>query len=83
MQQLNPRACALAFGTVWGLGMVILALFAMFHGTYGNTIIGITSSVYLGYDNTIPGAIIGGIWGFVDGGIGGYVFAWLYNRFLV
>ena len=82
MTRLDPKACGLALGTLWAAGLIIIALFSMFHGSYGNTIIGILSSVYLGYDNTIPGAIIGGIWGFVDGGVGGWLFAWLYNKFL-
>jgi len=35
---------------------------------------------YFGYSFTYVGAVIGGIWGFVDGAIGGFVFAWLYNK---
>jgi len=40
------------------------------------------ASVYLGYTPTVLGSIIGGIWGFVDAGIGGLLLAWLYNKFL-
>lgn len=82
MHKLDPKSLGLACGSTWAIGLILLAVFSMFHGTYGNTIIGITSSVYLGYDNSIPGAVIGAIWGFIDAFIGGYVFAWLYNRFL-
>ena len=31
--------------------------------------------------NAQTGAVIGGIWGFVDGVILGFIFAWLYNKF--
>ena len=35
--------------------------------------------VYIGYSYTPKGSIIGAIWGFVDWGIAGVIFAWLYN----
>jgi hypothetical protein len=82
MARLDPKACGLAFGATWALGLVVFALIVMFSDNYGDTFLSIVSSVYLGYRPDIPGAIIGGIWGFIDGFIGGYVFAWLYNKFL-
>jgi hypothetical protein len=82
MQKFNPKALGLACGVLWALVLCLLALVSMIHGNYGNTIIGIMSSLYLGYDNTIPGAMIGAIWAFIDAFIGGYAFAWLYNKFL-
>ena len=36
--------------------------------------------VYIGYSFTPMGSIIGAIWGFVDWGIAGAIFAWLYNK---
>ncbi|MFB6145368.1 MAG: hypothetical protein ABEJ99_02570 [Candidatus Nanohaloarchaea archaeon] len=36
-------------------------------------------SFYLGYAPTAVGAIIGGIYALVDGAIGGYVVAYVYN----
>ena len=35
--------------------------------------------VYIGYSFTPKGSIIGAAWGFVDWGIAGAIFAWLYN----
>ena len=81
MHTLNPKAFALACGTVWGVGVALLAIFTMIHGAYGSTALSILSSVYLGLTDTVPGAIIGGLWGFADGFIGGYAVAYLYNRF--
>jgi len=80
MQKFDPKAMAFAVGGTWALGLVLLALIAMIHGTYGNSIISLISSVYMGYRPTIPGAVIGGIWGFVDGAIAGWIFAWIYNK---
>lgn len=38
--------------------------------------------VYIGYSVSAFGGFVGGIWGFLDGFIGGAIFAWLYNRFV-
>jgi hypothetical protein len=35
---------------------------------------------YFGYSFSYLGAVIGGVWGLVDGAIGGFCFAWLYNK---
>jgi hypothetical protein len=49
-----------------------------FDGSGGDpTIIGL---VYRGYSISPLGSIAGLIWGFVDGLIGGAIFAWLYNK---
>ena len=80
--QLNPKAFGLACGATWALGIVILALLSLFLEDYGNSIISLLSTVYRGYRPTIPCAIIGGMWGFADGAIGGYLFAWFYNKFV-
>jgi len=39
------------------------------------------SSLYIGYAPSFVGGIIGGIWGFFDGLIGGAILALLYNAF--
>ena len=83
MHSLNPKAFALACGATWALGLIFLALIGRFtQGGYGDTVISLLSTVYKGYRPTIPGALMGGIWGFIDGAIGGYVLASLYNYFL-
>ena len=35
--------------------------------------------IYLGYSFTPVGSVIGALWGFIDFGIAGAIFAWLYN----
>ncbi len=35
---------------------------------------------YFGYSVSWGGGVVGGIGGLVDGAIGGFVFAWLYNK---
>ena len=39
------------------------------------------ASLYIGYEPSFIGGIVGGIWGFFDGFIAGAVVAFFYNRF--
>jgi hypothetical protein len=76
--KLDVRACAVACGLIWGLGLFVLTWWVIaFDGSTGEaTLIG---RVYRGYSLTPIGSMIGMVWGFFDGLIGGAVFAWLYN----
>ncbi len=76
--KLNVKALALSFGLVWGLGLFILTWWIIaFDGATGEvTMIG---RVYRGYNISPMGSVIGMVWGFIDGLIGGAIFAWLYN----
>lgn len=76
--KLNVKAFALTCGRVWGnrpvrAHLVIIA----FDGATGErTLIG---QLYRGYSISPLGSIIGLVWAFFDGLIGGTLFAWLYN----
>lgn len=76
--KLNVKAFALTCGVIWGLGLFILTWWIIvFGGATGEaTFIG---KVYLGYSISPIGSVIGLVWAFVDGLIGGAIFAWLYN----
>ena len=76
---LNVKAFALAAGILWAVACFAVGLMASYG--YGNAFEQVFASIYIGYSSTFSGAIIGGIWAFVDAFIGGYIFAWLYNRF--
>jgi hypothetical protein len=77
--KLNVGAFALASSLIWGLGVFLLTWWIIvFEGASGDpTLIG---RVYRGYTLTPLGSFVGLIWGWVDGLIGGAIFAWLYNR---
>jgi drug/metabolite transporter (DMT)-like permease len=76
--KLNIKAFALACGLIWGLGLFLLTwwIIAIEGVTEEVTFIG---RIYRGYNITPPGSFIGLIWAFIDGAIGGAIFAWLYN----
>ncbi|MBU2646742.1 bacteriophage holin [bacterium] len=76
--KLNIKAFSLACGIIWGLGLFVLTWWIIaFEGSTGDpTLIG---HLYRGYTVSPMGSLIGLSWGFVDGLVGGLVFAWLYN----
>lgn len=78
--KLNVKAFAFTCGIIWGAGLFLLTWWIIaFEGVTGEvTLIG---RLYKGYRISPLGSIIGLIWAFADGLIGGAVFAWLYNLF--
>lgn len=80
--KLDVKACALTCGLVWGLGLFCVTWWIIaFDGPTGEvTFIG---RVYRGYAISPGGSLVGLIWAFFDGLIGGAVFAWLYNALVL
>ena len=76
--RFNVLAFALTCALVWGIGLFVLTWWIIaFHGQTGEqTTIG---RVYIGYNVSALGSVIGLVWATVDGFIGGAIFAWLYN----
>jgi hypothetical protein len=78
--RLNTRAFALACGVVWGSAILLATVWLVAFGFHGQLMQQL-DHFYFGYSVSWLGAVIGGIWGFCDGFIGGWVLAWLYNKF--
>lgn len=76
--RLNVKAFALAGGLIWGFGLFLLTwwIIAFDGSTHAVTLIG---QLYRGYNISPAGSLIGLVWAFADGLLGGAVFAWLYN----
>ena len=76
--KLNVKAFSITVGLFWGVGLLLITWWIiLFDGASGaSTLIG---KVYRGYNISIIGSFIGLLWGFIDGIIGGAIFAWLYN----
>ena len=75
---LSIRSVALTLGIIGGASMFLLAWWLIIIGNAeGPTTL--LERMYIGYSFTPLGSVIGAIWGFVDFGIGGTIFAWLYN----
>jgi hypothetical protein len=76
--ELKPSAFGLAAGILWGLAVLVTGLMAALFG-YGKMFVDVVGSFYIGYQPTMTGSLIGGVWGFFDALIGGFIFALLYN----
>ena len=78
--KLNIKAFGLTCGLLWGLGVLGLTWWIiLFEGpTHDLMVLG---HLYRGYDISPTGSLIGAAYGLVDGGVGGAIFAWLYNVF--
>ncbi len=76
--KLNIRAFAVAFGLWWGVGIFLGTwwVIALSGATGEPTFL---ARIYIGYEISAPGSIIGFAWGVIDGLIAGAIFAWLYN----
>jgi hypothetical protein len=82
--KLNVRALAFAAALTWGiLAMLLTGLANLIWPSYGREFLQVMASVYPGYHATrsLGQVVIGTLYGLVDGGVGGAIFAWLYNLF--
>ena len=86
--KLNVKALGLAAGLLWGGGILVVGLAATYlkvqegSSWYGKDFLLAMASIYPGYRGTpeMGASVIGALYGFVDGLVGGMIFAWLYNR---
>ncbi len=79
MKAIQWKAVALSCGITWGVYVLFIGWVAT--TGWGSGIVSGLGQFYIGYSASFIGGIIGGIWAFVDGFIGGAIFAWLYNAF--
>jgi hypothetical protein len=79
IMKLNVKAFAMTCGLMWGLGVFFLAWWIMmFEGATGE--VPFLGHLYRGFNISPLGSVIGLVWAFFDGLIGGAIFAWLYNK---
>ena len=81
MTQLSGKVMALVTAILWGGCLLLVGLINLAAPAYGTDFLRMMSSVYPGLHatRTVGEVIIGTVYGFVDGAIGGYLFALLYN----
>lgn len=80
MTKLDTKALGLACGILWGVSLLIMGVLAIWC-PWAYSFVDLVGTFYIGYTASILGACIGGVWGFVDAGICGFLLAWLYNKF--
>ncbi|MEX0961665.1 MAG: bacteriophage holin [Simkaniaceae bacterium] len=80
-QPFNIPSFTLALGITWSFSILMAGWLAAFG--WGPPFVEVMGSFYIGYEPTFIGAIIGAIWAFFDGAIGGLIFSLFYNFFIV
>ncbi len=79
--KLNLKALALTCGLIWGFGVFFLTWWViLFEGSTHDLFV--LGHIYRGYDISPLGSLIGLGYGLVDGAVGGWFFAWVYNYFV-
>ncbi|MBU0577192.1 bacteriophage holin [Patescibacteria group bacterium] len=79
MNKLNATALGLSFGIIWGLAIALVVIASMY-ANWGGAFLDVMGSLYIGVESTWLGALYGAVWGFVDGFIGLFLMAWIYNK---
>lgn len=79
--KLSMKAVAFASAVLWGGAMFIVGLANLKWPAYGNAFLQLMDSVYPGYQavTTLRAVVVGTGYALVDGAVGGFIFAWLYN----
>jgi hypothetical protein len=80
--KLSVKGTALAAAIMWGmLAMFLTGIANMIWPGYGQEFLRVMASVYPGYHATpsFGQIIVGTLYGLVDGGAGGALFAWVHN----
>lgn len=79
--RLSIKKFALTCSILWGLAILIVSSANMIWPSYGNVFLTVFASIYPGYEamQGISSIITGTLYALVDAGIGGALFAWLYN----
>ena len=81
--KLSVKGLAITAAIIWGAALLFMGGANMMFPGYGSTFLEVMGSVYPGYQpgTGLSSVIIGSLYGAVDAGIGGAIFAWLYNFF--
>ena len=79
--QLSVKSLALTCALIWGGGIAFTALARLAFPSYGSAFFAFLSSIYPGFHgaHSFADALTGIGYGLIDGGVGGAIFAWLYN----
>ena len=77
--RLNVKAFSLTCAIVWGFALFFVTWWIIaFDGPTGEP--AFIGRLYRGYTISPLGSLIGLVWAFFDGLIGGAIVAWLYNK---
>jgi len=81
--RLSVKALAITMGILWGGCMLLVGIINLAAPAYGLDFLRGMGSVYPGFfaSRTFGDALLGAVYGFVDGAIAGWLLGLLYNWF--
>lgn len=81
--RLDVAALTWAMGLLWGAVMAWAAFGDLIFPGYAGAFLEWAASFYPGYHGPagLGSAVVVTLYGVVDGAVGGFLLAWLYNRF--
>jgi hypothetical protein len=79
----SVKGLTLTCALLWGGCILLIGLINLADPAYGREFLRMMSSVYPGADTarTVGRVVLGGVYGFVDGAIAGWLFAMLFKLF--
>ena len=82
--RLSAKALALTSAFLWGGCLLVVGLINLVAPSYGADFLRGMGSVYPGFyhAHNFADVLLGTLYGAVDGVIGGWLFAWIYNHFV-
>lgn len=81
--RLNTKAAAITGALMWGGIIFLVALGNVMFQGYGQALLSVAASIYPGYsvEADLGSVVVGTLYAMLDGLIGGWLVAWLYNHF--
>jgi hypothetical protein len=76
---LGVMSMGVALGVTSALVVFFIGITTAVFG-WGALVVQVLSTLYIGYEPSFIGSVTGAVWAFVDGFIGGMLFAWIYKR---
>jgi len=82
--RINAVGLAVAAGILWGGCILFIGLAELAWPAYGRAFLDLAASIYPGYDagRSMGQILLGTVYGFADGAVGGLVIAWIHNLFV-
>lgn len=79
--KLSVKGLAVACGLLWGGGLFVAAIGNLWWPPYARAFLDLAASIYPGYHGPagFGSAVVVGLYGLVDGAVGGALLAWLYG----
>jgi hypothetical protein len=80
--RLSVKGMGIVIGLIWAGAILCLGLIHLAFPSYGEGLLQVISSIYPGFHGarSFGDVLVGACYALIDGGLGGLVFAWLYNR---